>query len=222
VKYSEMREAFGVTIGKFPLVKAQIGEMLNYAKRTTAGAFKLYSEFLSLEGGPAGGIVKEGPLELKKKAFMLRELIMLQKMTASWDSTDVIRKAMSIFGGHGIMEDFSSLPRLYRDSAINELWEGPRNVLLTQIHNDLKKVSEWYSPEAFVRDVLSGADEALVKELAVEINQLVSHPSLFQDDEETVEVCRMWDNFCHRLYHSYQDCALAEVERKVPSQKAVR
>lgn len=120
------------------------------------------------------------------------------------------------------MEDFSSLPRLYRDSAINELWEGPRNVLLTQIHNDLKKVSEWYSPEAFVRDVLSGADEALVKELAVEINQLVSHPSLFQDDEETVEVCRMWDNFCHRLYHSYQDCALAEVERKVPSQKAVR
>jgi hypothetical protein len=48
---------------------------------------------------------------------------MLQKITASWDCTDVIRQAMSVFGGHGIMEDFSSLPRRFRDSAINELWK---------------------------------------------------------------------------------------------------
>jgi alkylation response protein AidB-like acyl-CoA dehydrogenase len=59
---------------------------------------------------------------------------MLQKITASWDCTDAIRGAMSVFGGHGVMEDFSVLPRLYRDAAVNELWEGPRNVLLTQMH----------------------------------------------------------------------------------------
>lgn len=221
-KYSEMREAFGVTIGNFPLVKAQIQDIENCTKRTTAGAFKLYSEFLSLDGGPRGGIAADEPLDLKKRNFMVRELIMLQKMAASWDSTDVIRKAMSIFGGHGVMEDFSSLPRLYRDSAINELWEGPRNVLLTQIHNDLKKVSGWYDPGEFVKDVLRDADAGLVEAFSDEMRQLVSHPSLFQNDEKTVEVCRMWDNFCHRLYHSYQDCALAEVEGKVASRKAAR
>ena len=56
------------------------------------------------------------------------------------------------------MEDFSSLPRLYRDSAINELWEGPRNVLLTQVHNDFKKTAASYKPSEFVSNVLSGAD----------------------------------------------------------------
>ncbi|HPS86317.1 MAG TPA: acyl-CoA dehydrogenase family protein [Spirochaetota bacterium] len=211
-KYSEMREAFGVTIKSFPMVKAQIQDIENSAKRTAAGAFKLYSEFLGLNDGQEGSAAADRSLELKKKNFMVRELIMLQKMTASWDSTDVIRKAMSIFGGHGVMEDFSSLPRLYRDSAINELWEGPRNVLLAQIHNDLKKASGWYSPEEFAKDVLRNADPAVIKEYSEEIRQMVSHPSLFQNDEKTIEVCRQWDNFCHRFYHLYQDCALAGVE----------
>lgn len=137
---------------------------------------------------------------------------MLQKITASLDSTDVIRKGMSIFGGHGVMEDFSSLPRLYRDSAINELWEGPRNVLLAQIHGDLKKVVNWYSPAEFVKDILTGADSQLIKEYSKEMEELVSHPSLFQNDEKTLDICCRWDSFCHKLFHAYQDCALAEVE----------
>ena len=112
------------------------------------------------------------------------------------------------------MEDFSSFPRLYRDAAINELWEGPRNVLLTQIHGDLKKAAEWYTPLELVKDVLTGADPKVVEEFSKEIEELVSHPSLFQNDAKTVEICRRWDSFCHRLFHTYQDCALAEVEGK--------
>ncbi len=72
---------------------------------------------------------------------------MLQKITTAKDAPNVIRKAISIFGGHGVMEDFSDLPRLFRDSIVNELWEGPRNVLLTQIYRDLKRVKDFYSPE---------------------------------------------------------------------------
>jgi alkylation response protein AidB-like acyl-CoA dehydrogenase len=212
LQYSRFREAFGLKIGDFPLVKAQLREIEHFTRRTTAGAFKLYRDFLSLEGGPRGGIDKDVPLDVRKKNFMVRELIMLQKITGSWDSTDVIRKAMSIFGGHGVMEDFSSFPRLYRDAAINELWEGPRNVLLTQIHGDLKKVSQWYSPAEFVKDLLEGADPAVIKAYSEEIEVLVSHPSLFTGDEKTIDVCRRWDAFCHRLFHAYQDQALAEVE----------
>ncbi len=212
VEYSKFRKAFGLTIGDFPLVKVQLQEIEHFTRRTTAGAFKLYSEFLSLEGGPQGGIVKDIPLEVKKKNFMVRELIMLQKITGAWDSTDIIRKGMSIFGGHGVMEDFSSFPRLYRDAAINELWEGPRNVLLTQIHGDLKKAAEWYTPSEFIKDLLTGAAPEVIKGYSAEIEELVSHPSLFTSDEKTLDVCRRWDSFCHRLFHAYQDCALAEVE----------
>ena len=211
-KYSEFRQAFGVTIDNFPLVRGQINEIEKFSRRTTAGAFRLYRDFLNLEGGAKGGISTDEPVEMKKKRFTVRELIMLQKITASMDSTDVIRKAMSIFGGHGIMEDFSSLPRLYRDSAINELWEGPRNVLLTQIHRDIQKVRDWYSPEEFAADVLKGADAAVIKSFSDELASIISHKSLLMPGEETVRICMQWDDFTKRFFHAYQDLALAEVE----------
>jgi len=137
-----------------------------------------------LEGGLKGVRAADEPDESRKNRFNIRELIMLQKMAAAWDCTDVIRESMSIFGGHGVMEDFSSLPRLYRDSAINELWEGPRNVLLTQIHRDLQKASDWYKPAEFVRHILSGLDDKIVAELSGEITELVAYSNLFQMDEK--------------------------------------
>jgi alkylation response protein AidB-like acyl-CoA dehydrogenase len=211
-KYAEFRNAFGLIISQFPLVTVQLNKIDHMAKRTTAGAFKLYRDFLALEGGVKGGLSMDEPETARKKRFDIRELIMLQKMAASWDCTDVIREAMSIFGGHGVMEDFSSLPRLYRDSAINELWEGPRNVLLTQIHRDLQKVSTWYAPAEFVRNILHGLDEAIITELSEDITELVAYPNLFQLDEKTIDICRRWDTFCHKFFHAYQDLALHEVE----------
>jgi len=210
-KYAEFRQAFGLTIGLFPMVAGQLARMERTAQRTTAGAFKLYQDFLTLEGGLKGGLAADEPESARRKRFDIRELIMLQKIAASWDSTDVIREAMSIFGGHGVMEDFSSLPRIYRDSAVNELWEGPRNVLLTQIHRDLQRVAGWYKPSEFVGSILAGLDAALTKELSEEITELLAHPDLFHMDEKTIEVCRRWDAFCHRLFHAYQDLALREV-----------
>ena len=130
---------------------------------------------------------------------------------SKWDCTDVLRGAMSIFGGHGVMEDFSALPRLFRDAAINELWECPRNVLLTQIHRDLQRAVEWYRPAEFVQNILSGADAKVIQIFAEEIVALVAHPSLLQTDVKTREICEGWDSLCHRLFHAYQDVAHAEV-----------
>ena len=65
-KYSEFREAFGMKIGSFPLVKLQLREMECFTKRTIAGAFKLYSEFLGLEGGLKGGLVTDEPLAVHR------------------------------------------------------------------------------------------------------------------------------------------------------------
>lgn len=212
-KYTSFREAFGLRIHQFPLVAVQLQRIKRSTHRTTAGAFKLYRDFLKLDGGLKGSRGGEEPMSARRLRFNIRELIMLQKITASWDCTDVLREAMSLFGGHGVMEDFSSLPRLYRDSAINELWEGPRNVLLTQIHRDLQQAASWYAPEAFVADVLEGLDRRQVTELSSEIKALVSHPNLFSSDETTMDVCRRWDAFCGRFFHAYQDLALLEVER---------
>ncbi len=208
--YSEFRDVFGLKINQFPLAAGQLIKMERMAKRTVAGAFKLNRDIIGLEGGISGKGKEDG--SDRKIRFNVRELIMLQKVAASWDSTDVIRSAMSIFGGHGIMEDFSSLPRLYRDSAINELWEGPRNVLLTQIHRDFVKAASWYPAGEFVKSILEGADNTVVERLANEMMKLVAYENIYVPDEKTIEICGRWDRFCHDLFHAYQETALAEVE----------
>ena len=203
-QYAHYREAFGRPIEQFPALKAQLDDMETAAMRTTAGAFKVYSKFIAPKDG--GDIPKQS----SRAQFLVRELIMLQKITSSWDAVDVLRAAMSVFGGHGIMEDFSSLPRLFRDATVNELWEGPRNVLLWQIHRDLQKASHWYPVAEFVEELFDGAEPTLVNELANEMSELISAPDLSAADPST---CRQWDHFCHRLFHHWQDLALAEIQQ---------
>lgn len=211
-QYAELREAFGFKVGQFPMLMGQLRSMERSAQRTTAAAFKLYGEFMKLEGGLQGGMTQDGPETAKKKQFDIRELIMLQKIAASWDATEVIRAAMSVFGGHGVIEDFSCLPRLYRDAAVNELWEGPRNVLLTQMHRDFQRASKWYNPSEFIENVLHHADAGVIAGLQAEIAELIAYPSLFEPGDQTIRICERWDAFCQRLYHAYQDQALTEVE----------
>ena len=210
-QYSEFREAFGRSILQFPMVAGQIEELEKCARRSTAAAFKLYGEFRGLDGKVKARIRQDDPPRLRQKRFAVRELVMLQKITASWDAVDQLRLAMSIFGGHGVMEDFSALPRLYRDAAVNELWEGPRNVLLSQIHRDLQKAGDWYKPSDFVENLLEGAPKTEVSELAEEAEELVAFKSLAEISDAAVQTCRRWDRFCHRLFHAYQDLALAEM-----------
>jgi alkylation response protein AidB-like acyl-CoA dehydrogenase len=208
--YAERRSAFGLPINSFPMLRGQLAKLDLYAKRTTAGAFKLYHEFLGIPGGLKGGIASDEPEDIRRKRFRIRELIMLQKIAASWDATDMLRLGMSVFGGHGVMEDFSSLPRLFRDAAINELWEGPRNVLLTQIHRDLSRAAAWYPPLEIARDILSGADKKVVADLSGRMKEL-SACNLLGEGESSVSACEKWDAFCHDLYHAYQDIALSEI-----------
>jgi len=214
IAYARRRSAFDVTISDFPMLKGQLETLDLFAKRTTAGAFNLYHDFLMLPEGLKGGLVTNEPDAVKRKRFEIRELIMLQKITASWDATDVLRLAMSVFGGHGVMEDFSSLPRLFRDAAINELWEGPRNVLLTQMHRDLSRASSWYDPADFVRNILAGFDRAKTESLAARMKKLASS-DLLLSGSASMEACREWDVFCADLFHAYQDRALASI----PSRK---
>lgn len=214
-EYSKFREAFGMPIGRFPLLAGQILEMETAARRTTAGAFRLYRDFLGLEGGLKGGMGNDESENQRRHRFDVRELIMLQKITASWDAVDITRLAMSVFGGHGVMEDFSSLPRIYRDAAVNELWEGPRNVLLTQIYRDVQRVKTWYPPEEFVAGILKGAAPEAIRPLADEMAGLAAVAKPLGTDDSSLAFWKQWDGFCHRLFHAYQDLALAEVMASV-------
>ena len=171
--YAEFRTAFEQRIADFPMAANQLEAMDLAARRATAGAFKLYQQFLELEG-TLNQKLELGDLADRQRRFETRELIMLQKAQAAYDATSVLREAISIYGGHGAMEDFSPLPRLFRDAAINELWEGPRNVLLTQVHRDCQRVAKWYPPTEFVAHLLRGLDEGRIDTIATEFASLIA------------------------------------------------
>jgi len=214
ILYAQFRMAFGVPVSSFPMMINQINELNNFAKRTAAGTFKVYGEFIHFGEELISRIrdlEKIQNLNERKRRFRLRELIMLQKIIVADEAPAMIRKAISFFGGHGIMEDFLSLPRFHRDSMIMELWEGPMNVLLAQMHRDFQRVQEWYSSEEFVRDLLSGADLELINNYGIEFSHIMSHESLLRNDEETLKICQDWVNFSRKLFIAYQEQALKEI-----------
>jgi len=212
--YSQFRTAFGVSISSFPLMINQINDLDHFSKRSAAGSFKVYSEYIHFGEKLISGIrelEKIENIEERKRRFRLRELVMLQKIVVADEAPAMIRKAISFFGGHGIMEDFLSFPRLHRDSMIMELWEGPRNVLLAQIHRDFQRVKDWYSADDFCRDLLRGADSDLVEKYTSEFSRIISHDSLLRNDEETLAICRDWEIFSNILFIAYQEQALREL-----------
>ncbi|MFX1279006.1 MAG: acyl-CoA dehydrogenase family protein [Promethearchaeota archaeon] len=215
ILYSQFRTAFGVPISSFPLMKNQINDLEYFSKRSSAGAFKIYSEYIHFNEELISGIrelEKIDDLEERKRRFRLMELVMLQKIVVADETPAMIRKAISFFGGHGIMEDFLALPRLHRDSMIMELWEGPRNVLLTQIHRDLSRVRDWYPMEDFCRDLLKGANSDQIEEYVTDFTRIMSHDSLLRNDSETLAICRDWENFSTKLFIAYQEQALRELD----------
>jgi alkylation response protein AidB-like acyl-CoA dehydrogenase len=212
--YAQFRTAFGIPVSSFPLMMNQINDLNHYAQRSAAGAFKVYSEYIHFGEVLIAGIRELQSIENieeRKRRFRLRELIMWQKIVVADEAPAMIRLAISFFGGHGIMEDFSALPRFHRDSLIMELWEGPRLLLLTQIHRDLQRVKEWYSADEFCRDLLEGVDTTEVDKFAHKFQQIISHESLLRNDEETLAICRDWEVLSYEIFRVYQEQALAEL-----------
>ncbi|MHA1380399.1 MAG: acyl-CoA dehydrogenase family protein [Candidatus Helarchaeota archaeon] len=212
--YAQFRTAFGIPVASFPMMINQINDINLYSMRTAAAVFKIYSKFIEFGEKLIPGIKQLNRIEdfeERKLRFRLRELIMLQKIVVADEAPKMSRLAISFFGGHGIMEDFLPLPRFHRDAMINELWEGPRNVLLTQIHRDFQRVKDWYAPDDFVRDILEGADPDIQEPLAAEFLRIMSHESILKNDSKTLQICRDWEEFSSKLFHAYQDQALAEL-----------
>jgi len=72
----------------------------------------------------------------------------------------VVGEALECLGGNGYVEDASDLPRLYRESPLNGIWEGSGNVQCLDVLRALRR--EPASAERFL-DELEPRDRALVE-----------------------------------------------------------
>ncbi|MDA8140265.1 MAG: acyl-CoA dehydrogenase family protein, partial [Desulfobacteraceae bacterium] len=208
--YAEFREVFGAPIGAWALANQQVRDLVSTAQRSLAGSLKIFSLFMELGGRLRPGLALDAPLELRRKHFLLRELIIIQKLVLAYDAINHVRQAMSIFGGNGVIEDFTALPRLFRDAAVNELWEGPRNVLLMQVFRDLGRAAQFYPPEQFLEDLLEGADGKEIRALARQAREF-AQPPFQQLDAESRRRSVAWEAFIEQIFRVYQRTALQEV-----------
>ena len=209
--YSEFRDVFGTKISEWALANQQIRDLVHEAQRCLAGLFKIFNLFQSLGGRLQPGLIVDEPMELQRRRFILRELIIMQKLVTSHDAVDIVRKGISIFGGHGVIEDFSALPRIFRDAMVNELWEGPRNVLLMQVFRDMSRAAEFYPPEMFLNDLLAGASQDDITELGRRAFKFAAIPPFQKLDEDSRHRAKAWEELIVDVFRIYQETALREV-----------
>ncbi len=128
--YARARRAFGRPIGEFPAVQRTLAHL----GAARAGALALVVELSALEDRLDAGTADEDDV------LVHRLLVNLAKFVTTRQATVAVRDAIEILGGNGTIEEFSILPRLYRDAIVYESWEGTHNVLVAQVLHDLARL----------------------------------------------------------------------------------
>lgn len=143
--YTAFRTAFGRPIAEFAPVRQAVDEIALARERALAVAFEL----VRLWSAPAGA----------DDAADFRVLLSLAKPVVTRRASALLHEALMLLGANGIEERFSPLPRLYRDAAVMETWEGPHNVLLAQALRDMARLN--LDAGDFARRVSGRVDDAL-------------------------------------------------------------
>ena len=126
----------------------------------------------------------------------------MQKIYTSKETVEKLRLAISLFGGNGAIEDFSDLPRLFRDSMVNELWEGPRNVLLAQMYRDLLKSK--FPLDEVLAEMFPQLNSEEIEQYTLEIQSIAQVNLVALPNKENMKAARRWESLWEELFVSYQ------------------
>jgi alkylation response protein AidB-like acyl-CoA dehydrogenase len=122
--FAEDRAAFGRPIVEFPLVRENLAVMRSEAEAALASTLEVTR---LVDSADADDVACH------------RILVNANKFATSAAATRVVRRGIEVLGGNGTIEDFSPLPRLWRDAIVFESWEGTHNVLCAQVARDLER-----------------------------------------------------------------------------------
>lgn len=128
--YARFRRAFGRPIRDFPTTRATVADL---RVRWLADLHLVFA-LTGLEDRIDAGTADEA--DIAEHRFLVNGA----KFALSLDATEAVRSAIEVLGGNGTIEDFSVLPRLYRDSMVYESWEGSHNVLVAQVLADCRRM----------------------------------------------------------------------------------
>jgi alkylation response protein AidB-like acyl-CoA dehydrogenase len=124
--YAAHRRAFSNAISVYPGVQEILARMKLATKAGLCTTFRILAMTDAIETG-------RGDADL---VAARRIAVMINKYWTAVMSTACSRDGIELLGGNGTIEDFSVLPRLYRDAIVVESWEGTHNTLCAQVLRD--------------------------------------------------------------------------------------
>ena len=127
-RFARVRSAFGRPIGAFPLVRENLAVMKTETQAALASSLAVTDLVATIDDGSA----------TEDDVAWHRILVNANKYVTAIEATRVVHRGIEALGGNGTIEDFSPLPRLYRDAIVFESWEGTHNVLCAQVLRDLE------------------------------------------------------------------------------------
>ena len=149
--FARRRRAFGVAIEDFAVVRRTLADMV----AASEGALGLVLALTEVEDRIDAETASENDV------LVHRFLVNVAKLIVSQQATRTVRAGIEVLGGNGTIEEFSVLPRLYRDAIVYESWEGTHNVLAAQVLNDLKRLPLLDAMRTYVDERLDESHPAL-------------------------------------------------------------
>jgi hypothetical protein len=124
--FAQHRRAFAHPIADYPGVQEILARMKLCVMSALCTTFRILGMTDLIDTGMADSNL----------AAARRISVMINKYWTAVTATDCARNGIELLGGNGTIEDFSVLPRLYRDAIVIESWEGTHNTLCAQVLRD--------------------------------------------------------------------------------------
>jgi len=189
--YARFRQAFGRKLCDHPLLGASLRHIAETADRSVAGALATVDAWVASLERP----------DDDDRVLWARVLVSIAKAVVTRRTPGHVYEAMMVLGGNGIEERFCALPRLWRDAAILETWEGPYTLLLMQALGDLLKFGVKGRERSFLE---FGLGEPPAADDARELAEVLAAP----DERESA---LHWGDLAPRLYARFEQRALEEL-----------
>ena len=152
VWHAQHRRAFGAELVDQPLMRNVLADLALESEAATAVALRLARAF---DADPAD----------EHEAAMRRLLTPVVKYWTCKRAPQHAAEALECLGGNGFVEE-SGMPRIYRQSPVNGVWEGSGNVICLDVLRALARSPE--SLAAYWEEVVAaaGADRTLDSAIA--------------------------------------------------------
>jgi acyl-CoA dehydrogenase len=145
------RKSFGKKIVEYPMVQDELTHLMVRSEAATALAFEAARTF------------DESQKDETLNAW-LRLSTALAKYRTAEDAVQSSKKALEIVGGNGYTEEFPTA-RLFRDSMVLTVWEGPANIQALEL---LRMVAGKELGDKLFTDKIRAISDALPEALSAE------------------------------------------------------